>query len=46
VVRDHPLQDEPLKAAIRDAMAIKPRGHDFNLQAQPVIFRHMNHTGG
>jgi cyclic pyranopterin phosphate synthase len=27
-------------------MAIKPRGHDFNLQEKPVIFRHMNHTGG
>jgi cyclic pyranopterin phosphate synthase len=27
-------------------MAIKPRGHDFQLGGQPVIRRHMNHTGG
>jgi len=27
-------------------MAIKPEGHDFNQREQPVIFRHMNHTGG
>lgn len=23
-----------------------PRGHDFDLAAKPVIFRHMNATGG
>jgi cyclic pyranopterin phosphate synthase len=27
-------------------MAIKPRGHEFDLQGQPVILRHMNLTGG
>jgi len=27
-------------------MAIKPRGHDFDLASQPVILRHMNTTGG
>lgn len=26
-------------------MAIKPRGHDFDVEAQPLIFRHMNATG-
>jgi cyclic pyranopterin phosphate synthase len=46
VVRAHPTDDEALRRAIIEAMAIKPRGHDFNLAAQPVIFRHMNHTGG
>ena len=46
VVRAHPDDDRPLRQAIVDSMQIKPRGHDFDLQAQPVIFRHMNHTGG
>lgn len=46
VVRGNPGDDEALKRAIRAAMDIKPRGHDFDLQAKPVIFRHMNHTGG
>lgn len=46
VVRANPGDDEALQQAIIDSMAIKPQGHDFNLQEQPVIFRHMNHTGG
>ena len=46
VVRGNPGDDEALREAIVAAMAIKPRGHDFNLEAKPVIFRHMNHTGG
>jgi cyclic pyranopterin phosphate synthase len=46
VARAHPGDMEVLKQAIRDSMAIKPKGHDFNLAAQPVIFRHMNMTGG
>ena len=46
VVRGNPGDDEALKSAIRESMAIKPRGHDFDLEAKPVIFRHMNHTGG
>lgn len=46
VVRANPGDDEALRHAIVAAMALKPRGHDFDLQAQPVIFRHMNHTGG
>jgi cyclic pyranopterin phosphate synthase len=37
---------EPLKQAIRDSMAIKPEGHDFNLEAKPIILRHMSVTGG
>jgi cyclic pyranopterin phosphate synthase len=46
VVRAHPGDDAALKQAIREAMKIKPLGHDFDLSAKPVIFRHMNHTGG
>lgn len=46
ILRSHPGDGERLKRAIAESMAIKPRGHDFNLKAQPVIFRHMNVTGG
>jgi len=46
VVRSFPGDLERLKDAIMNAMAIKPKGHDFNLSAQPVILRHMNVTGG
>ena len=46
VVRAHPGDDAALKQAICEAMEIKPLGHDFDLSAKPVIFRHMNHTGG
>jgi cyclic pyranopterin phosphate synthase len=46
VVRANPGDDEALRRAIFASMEIKPRGHDFNIEAKPVIFRHMNHTGG
>lgn len=46
VVRANPLDDEPLRQAIIDAMQIKPKGHAFDITAQPVLFRHMNVTGG
>ncbi len=46
VIRAHPGNDEKLKQAIKDSMLIKPKGHDFNLKEQPIIFRHMNVTGG
>ena len=47
VMRDHPNDSLRLKQAIVDAMAIKPEGHEFNIQqAQPIIFRHMSVTGG
>jgi len=45
-LRANPGDDEAVKRAICGAMSIKPRGHDFDLDAQPVIFRHMNTTGG
>lgn len=46
VIRAHPGDDEALKKAIVDAMKIKPEKHEFDLNEQPVIFRHMNVTGG
>ncbi len=46
ILREQPGDAVALREAIIGSMAIKPRGHDFNLQAQPVIFRHMNATGG
>ena len=46
VLRQYPRDIDRLKQAIVDSMAIKPKGHDFNLHEQPLIFRHMSHTGG
>ena len=47
VLRANPTEDAPLRAALLQSMAIKPQGHEFNLQAeQPMIFRHMSATGG
>lgn len=46
VLRAQPNDLDALKTAIVDSMAIKPKGHDFNLREQPLIFRHMSHTGG
>lgn len=46
VMRANPGDDDVLRRAIVDSMMIKPKGHDFDLEAKPVIFRHMNHTGG
>jgi hypothetical protein len=45
-LRGNPTEDERGKKAIVAAMQIKPRGHDFDLQAKPIIFRHMTMTGG
>ncbi len=46
VVRSHPGNIEKLKQTIRDAMKLKPERHEFDLSVKPVIFRHMNATGG
>jgi len=46
VLRRHPGDGERLRAAIRDSMAIKPRGHDFDLSRRVVLERHMSVTGG
>ncbi len=45
-LRAYPENSEKLKQAIRDAMLIKPEGHEFNLTDKPIILRHMNVTGG
>jgi len=46
VVRAHPGDGRALRGALLASMAIKPKGHTFDLNTQPVIFRHMSHTGG
>lgn len=46
VIRAHPGDLERLKKTIVDAMQIKPEGHEFEVTAKPVLFRHMSHTGG
>lgn len=46
VIRSHPEDRTALHRAIVGSMEIKPQGHAFDLNAQPVIFRHMNVTGG
>jgi len=48
-LRAHPDDDAPLEAAIRAAIARKPKGHDFDYSRQSVagrVSRHMSHTGG
>jgi cyclic pyranopterin phosphate synthase len=48
-LRNHPRDDAPLEAAIRAAIALKPKGHDFDYSRQSVdgrVSRHMSHTGG
>jgi cyclic pyranopterin phosphate synthase len=46
VIRANPGNQELLNQAIIDSMQIKPKGHDFNLNSQTVLLRHMNLTGG
>lgn len=46
VLRDGPEGRTRLHSVITEAMALKPERHHFDLEAQPVIFRHMNATGG
>ncbi|MFK7938925.1 MAG: GTP 3',8-cyclase MoaA [Roseovarius sp.] len=48
-LRNNPGDDAPLETAIRDAIAHKPKGHDFDYSRQRVdgqMTRHMSHTGG
>ncbi|MCH2164671.1 MAG: GTP 3',8-cyclase MoaA [Marinovum sp.] len=48
-LRNHPDTDEPLEVAIRNAIALKPKGHDFDYSRQRLdgqMSRHMSHTGG
>lgn len=46
VIRKWPGRTDALKTAIKKSMSIKPEGHTFDLNEQPIIFRHMSHTGG
>ena len=46
VMRAHPGEPEALQQALIDSMQIKPKGHDFNLNSQEILLRHMNLTGG
>ena len=46
VIRTFPGDIEKLENSIRNAMKIKPKGHDFDPTEKPIIFRHMNVTGG
>lgn len=48
-LRDNPEDDAPLYEAIRNAIALKPKGHDFDYSRQTAggqVSRHMSHTGG
>lgn len=41
--------DAPLEDAIRAAIQLKPKGHDFDYSRQRLdgqMSRHMSHTGG
>jgi cyclic pyranopterin phosphate synthase len=46
VLRSHPGDAACLQNALLEAMRIKPERHEFDLKEQPLIFRHMNATGG
>lgn len=46
ILRAHPGEIEPIKAALINAMTIKPEKHEFNLEEEPQILRFMNMTGG
>ena len=46
IMRAHPNDLATLKQALIKSMDIKPEGHEFDLQAKPLIFRHMSVTGG
>ncbi len=47
LLREYPNNDAPIIAAILGSMAIKPKGHDFDLRrAEPAVIRFMSHTGG
>lgn len=48
-LRNFPEDDTPLEEAIRAAISLKPKGHDFDYSRQKVdgrVSRHMSHTGG
>jgi len=49
VLRNNPNNDFPVIQAIQRAIALKPKGHNFDYSRKKIagsISRHMNHTGG
>jgi cyclic pyranopterin phosphate synthase len=49
VLRDPSVDEDGLKAAIQEAIARKPKGHDFVIDRRsqaPAVARHMSVTGG
>ncbi len=46
VIRANPGDRTALDQAIIDSMEIKPKGHNFNINSQTILLRHMNMTGG
>ncbi|MFI3246774.1 MAG: GTP 3',8-cyclase MoaA [Ferrimonas sp.] len=46
IVRTYPNDTEQLKAAICQAMNVKPEKHHFSTGAETQILRFMSHTGG
>ena len=48
-LRNSPDSEKPLEEAIRKAIELKPKGHDFDYSRQTIsgqMTRHMSHTGG
>ena len=48
-LRNSPDSEKPLQEAIRKAIGLKPKGHDFDYSRQTIsgqMTRHMSHTGG
>ncbi len=48
-LRSSPDSEKNLEAAIRKAIGLKPKGHDFDYSRQVIsgqMSRHMSHTGG
>jgi cyclic pyranopterin phosphate synthase len=46
VIRRYPGDNEQLRNSLIHAMKIKPKSHEFDVNVEPVILRHMNMTGG
>ncbi|MCK5523828.1 MAG: GTP 3',8-cyclase MoaA [Thiomargarita sp.] len=46
VIRENPGNIVLLKQAIVEAIALKPKNHEFELEGKPQILRYMNVTGG
>jgi len=46
VIRRYPGDNEQLRNSLLQAMKIKPKSHEFDVNVEPIILRHMNMTGG